>query len=76
MGAYLAIAVLYSSFDITTLVIVDNLDLVRVTCTKYETDSIFIVDPHAPLTDGISFEFLEPVAGRHFQERYLSSGID
>ncbi len=52
----------------TPLVIVDNLDLVRVTCAKHETYAELIVNPNAPMPGPSSLEFLQPVAGRYTQE--------
>ncbi len=56
--------------------IVDNFDLVRVTCAKRETYAELIVNPNAPLTGSISLEFLQPVARRHAQESDFSSRIN
>ena len=52
----------------TPLVIVDDLDLVRITCANYETYAKLIVNPNVPLTGAFSLEFLQPVTGRHTQE--------
>ncbi len=60
----------------TPLVIVDNLDLVRVTCAKYKTNAELIVNPNAPLTGAIAPPFLQSVAGRHSQESDFGGRIN
>jgi len=80
MGDCLAISAfipcLYYVTANTPLVIVDDLDLVCVTCAKYETNAELIVNSNAPLTRAISLEFLQPVAGRHSQESNFGGRIN
>ncbi len=74
MGAYLAISTLYILNIL--LVIIDDLDLVRIACPKHETYPVLIVNSYTPLTAAIPFELFESVAGRHSQERYFGRRID
>jgi hypothetical protein len=50
------------------LVVVNDLDLIGIAGSKYKTNTKLIVDPDAPLTRAITFEFFEPVARRNPQE--------
>jgi len=56
--------------------VVDDLNLIRVTRTKCEAYSELVVDPNAPLPGVVSLEFLQPIARWHAQECDLGSCIN
>ena len=58
------------------LVIIDDLNLKRITRAEHEANTILIVDPHAPLACPISCELLQSVAGRYAQESDLGGRVD
>jgi len=57
-------------------VIVDDLNLKRITRAEREANTILTVDPYAPLARPISCEFLQPIAGRYPQESDFGGCID
>ncbi len=58
------------------LVIIDDLDLIRVTCAKREANSVLIVNSNAPLAVANSLEFLQLVARWYTQESDFGCGIN
>ena len=56
--------------------VIDDLDLIRVTRAKHETNAVLIVNSDTPLTGSISFEFFQPVARRHSQESDFGGRIN
>jgi hypothetical protein len=49
------------------LVVVDDLDLIRITIPPYETHPILTVDPDRVLTGPIASRRLQSIARRHFE---------
>jgi hypothetical protein len=56
-------------------VIIDNLDITRVTSFKSETDAPLIVNTNAPLSLPFAPESFKPVAGRNPQVLYSCGNI-
>src|SRR5688572_14827788 len=60
----------------SALVIVDDLDVIRVSISPAETDPPLIINSDAVLADPAALQGFQPVARRHAQKIKRSSGID
>ena len=58
------------------LVVVAELDVVRIAVDKTETDAPLVIDRNGVLPDAVSLECMEPIAGRHTQVRDLERRVD
>ena len=76
MGAYLAILTRFVCLNLVALVVIDDLDRIRVTGSENETYSILVVHSYAPLSSALPLKRFKSVAGRYSQECQLRSRIN
>ena len=56
--------------------VIDNLDVQRVSDIPWETDSPAVIDANAPLAGAAAFERFKAIAGRGAQEIQSGGGIE
>ena len=56
--------------------VVDDLDIVRVSGAPAETDPPLLADTNAVLIGSVAFQFFQPIARRHSEIRKINSRVE